>query len=435
MHIFSSFQTPKKPIVNRFFWRKAITLLPLLLIMPAVSLAETSLTLSEAIQLSFANHSELRAFSYRRAAADGMAQQARVGSRPQLDLSVEDALGSGDYSGADSLQSTLSISWVLEGDLLQQRGHSVDVQKRVISDEQAIKKLDVAAETARQFLTVVVYQQRKALAEAARAQAESVAKELSKRMDAGKSLLADKLRAEAELARADIALEDLDHEIRGAKRMLATQWNARQTDFDIASGSLAIAAEKLDYEALAQQLSSHPRVQKLLSQERVAQSEIALAKTEAQSRWQFSTGVRRFENTDDYALVAGFTVPLGGEQRNSGRIAALAAERDRYRADADAMQIVLEARLYVLLQEFQHAQHVVGALREQILPRLEKAQSEARNAYQLGRYSYQDWRGVQQELLATRSYLLDSQFKAQLTRVEIERLSGLPLLGSDEVNP
>tara|TARA_R110000772_G_scaffold267767_1_gene392554 strand:- start:9929 stop:11236 length:1308 start_codon:yes stop_codon:yes gene_type:complete len=435
MHVFSPFQTPEKPIVNRFFWRKAITLLPLLLIMPAVSLAETSLTLSEAIQRSFANHPELRAFSYRRAAADGMAQQARVGSRPQLDLSVEDALGSGDYSGADSLQSTLSISWVLEGDLLQQRGHSVDVQKQVISDEQAIKKLDVAAETARQFLTVVVYQQRKALAEAARAQAESVAKELSKRMDAGKSLLADKLRAEAELARADIALEDLDHEIRGAKRMLATQWNARQTDFDIASGSLAIAAEKLDYEALAQQLSSHPRVQKLLSQERVAQSEIALAKTEAQSRWQFSTGVRRFENTDDYALVAGFTVPLGGEQRNSGRIAALAAERDRYRADADAMQIVLEARLYVLLQEFQHAQHVVGALREQILPRLEKAQSEARNAYQLGRYSYQDWRGVQQELLATRSYLLDSQFKAQLTRVEIERLSGLPLLGSDEVNP
>tara|TARA_R110002167_G_scaffold51872_18_gene150090 strand:- start:1181 stop:2488 length:1308 start_codon:yes stop_codon:yes gene_type:complete len=435
MHIFSPFRTPEKPIMNRFFWRKAITLLPLLLIMPAVSLAETSLTLSEAIQRSFANHPELRAFSYRRAAADGMAQQARVGSRPQLDLSVEDALGSGDYSGADSLQSTLSISWVLEGDLLQRRGHSVDVQKRVISDEQAIKKLDVAAETARQFLTVVVYQQRKALAEAARAQAESVAKELSKRMDAGKSLLADKLRAEAELARADIALEDLDHEIRGAKRMLATQWNARQTDFDIASGSLAIAADKLNYEALAQQLSSHPRVRKLLSQERVAQSEIALAKTEARSRWQFSTGVRRFENTDDYALVAGFTVPLGGEQRNSGRIAALAAERDRYRADADAMQIVLEARLYVLLQEFQHAQHVVGALREQILPRLEKAQSEARNAYQLGRYSYQDWRGVQQELLATRSYLLDSQFKAQLTRVEIERLSGLPLLGSDEVNP
>ena len=195
MQVFSLFRTPEKPIMNRFFWRKAITLLPLLLIMPAVSLAETSLTLSEAIQRSFANHPELRAFSYRRAAADGMAQQARVGSRPQLDLSVEDALGSGDYSGADSLQSTLSISWILEDDLLEQRGRSADVQKQVISDEQAIKTLDVAAETARKFLTVVVYQQRKELAKAARVQAESVVKELSKRMDAGKSLLADKLRA------------------------------------------------------------------------------------------------------------------------------------------------------------------------------------------------------------------------------------------------
>jgi len=435
MHAFSPFRIPKKPIADRFFWRKPLFLIPLLMTMSTASVAEGSLTLNEAIQRSYANHPELHAFNYRRAAADGMAQQARVGSRPQLDLSVEDALGSGDYSGADSLQSTLSISWVLEGDLLQQRGRSADVKKQLISDELAIKKLDVAAETARQFLTVVVYQQRKELAAAARAQADSVVKELSKRMDAGKSLLADKLRAEAELARADISLEDLDHEIRGAKRMLATQWNARQTDFDTALGSLAIATEELNYEALAQQLSTHPRVRKLLSKERVAQSEIALAKTEAQSRWQFSTGVRRFENTDDYALVAGFSLPLGGEQRNRGRIAALAADRDRYRADADAVQIVLEARLYVLLQEFQHAQHVVGALREQIIPSLEQAQKEARNAYLLGRYSYQDWRGVQQELLATRSHLLDSQFKAQLTRVEIERLSGLPLLGTDEVNP
>jgi cobalt-zinc-cadmium efflux system outer membrane protein len=435
MHVFSSFRAPKKPIADRFFWRKVITLLPLLLLMPTVSLAETSLTLSEAIQRSYAKHPELQAFNYRRAAGDGMAQQARVGSRPQLGLSVEDGFGSGDYSGADSLQSTLSISWVLEGDLLQQRGRSADVQSQLISDEHAIKKLDVAAETARQFLTVVVYQQRKELAAAARAQAESVVKELSKRMAAGKSLLADTLRAEAELARAEITLEDLDHEIRGAKRMLATQWSARQPDFETASGSLAIATDRLNYEDLAQQLSAHPRVHKLLSQERLVQSEIALAETEAQSRWQFSTGVRRFENTDDFALVAGFTVPLGGEQRNRGRIAALAAERDAYRADADAVQLVLEARLFVLLQEFQHAQHVVGALRKQIIPTLEKAQSEARNAYQLGRYSYQDWRGVQQELLATRSHLLDSQFKAQLTRVEIERLSGLPLLGSDEVNP
>jgi cobalt-zinc-cadmium efflux system outer membrane protein len=426
---------PKKPIMDRFFWHKTLILIPLLLAMSTASAAEKSLTLNEAIQRSFAKHPELQAFSYRHAAADGMAQQARVGSRPQLGLSVEDGFGSGDYSGSDSLQSTLSISWVLEGDLLQQRGHSADVQKQVISDDQAIKKLDVAAETARQFLTVVVYQQRKELAEAARAQADSVVKELSKRMDAGKSLFADKLRAEAELARADIALEDLDHEIRGAKRMLATQWNAREPDFETASGSLAIATDRLNYEDLAQHLSSHPRVRKLLSQERVAQSEIALAKTEAQSRWQFSTGVRRFENTDDYALVAGFTVPLGGEQRNRGRIAVLAAERNAYRVDAGAVQIVLEARLYVLLQEFQHAQHVVGALREQIIPTLEQAQQEVQNAYQLGRYSYQDWRGVRQELLAARSHLLDSQFKAQLTRVEIERLTGLPLLGNDEENP
>ena len=107
-----------------------LILIPLLMAMSTASVAEKFLTLNEAIQRSFAKHPELHAFNYRRAAADGMAQQARVGSRPQLGLSVEDGFGSGDYSGADSLQSTLSISWVLEGDLLQQRGHSADVQKR-----------------------------------------------------------------------------------------------------------------------------------------------------------------------------------------------------------------------------------------------------------------------------------------------------------------
>lgn len=423
----------KKPTGNRFF-RLATQLLFFIMLCAVITVnaADDDLSLPEAIQRSLDEHPDLKSFQYRFNSADGNIQQAGQGSRPELALTLEDGLGTGKYSGSDNLQSTLSITWVVEGELLSQRTQTAGLQKQLILVDQQIKKLDVAAETAQRFLTLLVFQQRQALVREAKIQAQSLVDELSKRLEAGKSLLADKLRADVELAKTDIALEDISHEIKSAKRQLTALWNQRQTDFVAATGSLNLSDQLIDIDAMSEVLVRNPQVRRFLTQERVAQAEINLAKADARTRWQFSTGIRRFEDSDDYAFTAGISIPLGGQQRNQGQIRALQAKQGHYRANADALQIKLEAQLFVLAQEFQHAQHVAHALEEIIIPTLRVALKESQRAYQLGKHSYQEWRAIQQELLSTRSQLLDTQFKAHLNRVEIERLTGLAMTNYSE---
>ena len=420
----------KTPIIGRFF----VLLLSGLMLPLAAQANEPGLTLASAIERSFQAHPELGAFQYRRKIAEGNVMQAGVGTKPTLDLQIEDGYGSGQYPDAENLQTTLGISWVLEGELLDQRQHSARQGSTLLYIDYQITRLDVAAETGRRFMALLALQQQSALAEQALAMAQRTVKELRQREQAGKTSAVDSLRAKAAMARYALAVEDLEHEMRSQRRELAALWQRRGMS-EALLGDLAAPRVDIDFTALSTALNRNPYVERLLTQKRISQSELALAKAEAKSRWRISAGVRRFEATDDVALVAGLSIPLGGQSRSQGRFDSLQAEADLQAANAKALRLALEARLYVLVQEYQHARHVAESLRQDILPSLKLALSEAERGYQLGRHTYQEWAAVQREWLTAREDLLDSQLSAQLTYLEIERLTGAPTLLINEVTP
>ncbi|AKH68780.1 outer membrane protein [Spongiibacter sp. IMCC21906] len=435
MHNVSSSTPLKIPIYGRFFVAVCAPLLMYLVLSQGVHAAEPDLTLGAAIQRSFASHPDLQAFAYRRDIAQGNLRQSGVGTPPSLDMQVEDGFGSGDYADTQNLQSTLAIiSWVVEGDLLDTRQQSARQRLSLLDDDYRIKRLDVAAETGRRFMTLLGLQRKRELAAQVLEMAEDTASELGQRQRAGKTSAVDTLRAQAARARAELALEDYDHEIRSQGRKLAALWNERQFAESV-SGDLSTTQPTLDFNALRAALASNPAVARLLTQERMTQSEIALAKAEAKSRWRFSAGVRRYEASDDVGLVAGVSIPLGGERRARGQIEALKAEAALHAVNADNLRLELETRLFVLAQEYNHALHVAEALRDDIIPTLKQALVESRQSYLRGRHSYQEWAAVRNEWLSAKEDLLDSQLSAHLTYLEIERLTGLPTQLMKEVNP
>jgi cobalt-zinc-cadmium efflux system outer membrane protein len=125
-------------------------------------------------------------------------------------------------------------------------------------------------------------------------------------------------------------------------------------------------------------------------------------------------------------------LPLGGSNRNQGKISALNAEKSRFQQEAYATEIKLKTRLFILYQELQHFRHIGDALEQRIIPRLERALTETRKAYQLGKYSYLELSAIQQELLDARLALIDAGFASQLNTIEIERLTGQSLPASSE---
>jgi cobalt-zinc-cadmium efflux system outer membrane protein len=97
----------KKPTSDRFFvvLKRCSTLFTLTcftwvsIVSHAESTTSELLSFSTAIQRSTNHHPELRAYTYRMKSQQGYLTQAGVASVPEVGLTIEDALGSGEFNG------------------------------------------------------------------------------------------------------------------------------------------------------------------------------------------------------------------------------------------------------------------------------------------------------------------------------------------------
>lgn len=386
---------------------------------------DKAIGLNEAVARTLARNPELAAFGYQLRAQDGRVLQAGLAPNPELSFTVENALGTGEFSGTDAAEATLSIAWILERGVRQRRVDTAHAGVSLLAVEADIKRLDAAAETARWFFSCLSNQARMVNAKEAVRLAHETVKAVQKRVTAGKSPQAELARAQAELARMELKREDIEHELLSATRRLAAQWGETEPQFTRVSGDLMTLPDTASFEDLKTRISENPDIARFLSKQRVDEAELHLARAQRKPSWRVSAGVRRLEISDDEALVANITLPLALRNRNQGRIAEAQANLAQTNADADAARIRNETLLFVIYQELQHSMHRISTFRDDVIPRLEQALTDTRSAYELGRYSYFEWRTVQQDLLEARSSLVEASVDAHQKAIEIERLTGV----------
>jgi outer membrane protein, heavy metal efflux system len=413
----------KKPIGYRFY-----TVLLGFSLTCAVSAmqpkeAEMPLSLGDAVTLTLQHHPALQALISQERVLAGRIQQAGIGERPQVSLMVEDAMGTGQHSGVKSMQSTLSFAWLLQQEQLTSRVQATQSEADKLVTEMQIKALDLSALVAKKFVDILVKQQRLKLNNMGTAQAKAVVEALGKRVQAGSSSMVELQLAKAELLRRELAVEDVEHELKASYYQLASLWGKPTSTYQISGDLLALPAIPSVDRQLAL-LKQNPLLQRFANAQRIAQSQMELARIEAKPQWQFTAGIRRYEATDDYSLVAGVSIPWGDSNRNAGTIAALQAQHDVIANEQTALMQTLDAQLYVLLQEMVHSKHVIETVRLDIVPTLEVASAEAGKAFDKGQLSYSQWSNVQRELLSAQTQLLDAFESLHLQHIEIQRLTG-----------
>lgn len=423
------FFSNKKPTADRLMW----VLMCVSLGLQSYSASAETLNLDQAVRNAIKQHPSLTAYNYRLQGADGTIAQSRVGTRKSINFNVENALGTGNFNGLDSAETTLGVTWVLEGELLDAKEQRARENKSLIELQKDIKRLDIASNTASRFIAALIYQEKLKVAKRWEKDALNMYRHILRRVDAGKSPLADKYRARAELSLSELKLEDVEHEIETAYVQLSALWGSSTPSFNYLAGDAANVGSLPGFSTLKAQLENNPDLDIFLTQERIAQSEINLAKAESKNRWQFNTGVRHFAATDDVGFVAGFNIPLGAKKRSKGKIAALNASVSAYQNDAMALRIQLEAELFKLYQAYKHARHEIDTLSNKTIPDIERALLETQKAYDLGRSGFQEWTLIQKELLENKLRLLEAYYSAHINRIEIERLSGTSITALVEV--
>ena len=384
-----------------------------------------TISLNEAVVKTMVRNPELVAFGHQIQAQDGRVLQAGLAPNPELSFTVENALGTGEFKGFDSAESTLSIAWVLERGVRQRRLDTARAGVSLLTVEADIMRLDAAAETARLFFSCLSNQARMVSAREAVQLAQDTVNAIQRRVKAGKSPQADLSRAQAELARMKLNQEDIEHELLSASRRLAAQWGETEPGFTRVSGNLLTLPNTESFATLKARIDQNPDFARFLSKQRLGEAEVRLAEAQRKPNWRVSAGVRRLESFNDEALVANITIPLTLRNKNQGGIAEARAKLAQTEADAIAGRIRIETSLFVIYQELQHSLHRAKTFRDEVIPRIEQAMSDTRSAYERGRYSYLEWRSVQEDLLTARSALVAASVDAHLNVIEIERITGV----------
>lgn len=382
-------------------------------------------TLANAIRRSLSHHPTLNGFVFELKAQDARLAEARLPSGFQADVLIEDAAGSGERRGVSAAQTTLSLSHLIElGGKREGRVAVAEATRQRLRTEQAARQLDVVAEVARRFVVVLNGQERVRIARDGVDIARRSLSAVQLRVAAARAPDAEQIRAEVGVVESELVLEDAEHELVTARHQLAAAIGEDEVHFGTAVGELLDFPLIATFGELRAKLEASPDFLRFADEERVREAQLRLAQMRRRADIRGTVGLRRYEQGNDVAVVAGISVPLYSAGRAQAQIDAMRAERDHLQSDRDSVFLRTQAELFRAHQELIHASEVAGVVRDQLVPRLERALEQTEYAYEQGRYSYLQWSVAQQELLDARRRLIETATDFHTLQIEIERLTG-----------
>jgi cobalt-zinc-cadmium efflux system outer membrane protein len=211
-----------------------------------------------------------------------------------------------------------------------------------------------------------------------------------------------------------------------AQAALAAQWGAPQERPTVALALLDVP-EPAPSQALAAAVTTTPDLERFATEERLADARVELARAQAATDWRWQVGVRRLQESQDQALVAGVSLPIGQARRAEPEIRERRADVARVQATAVARRIELE-RLVIAESERLHAlRQQVLAISDVQLPRAREARDLTERGYRIGRFPYRELALASEQLIALELARLDAASQYHLTRIEVERLTGARL--------
>jgi cobalt-zinc-cadmium efflux system outer membrane protein len=407
------------------FYRAATIAAVFVLSASAGAQVPSPLTLDTAFERVLSKHPQLKLFQYSQHALEAELDTARQSPPLSVDAELENAGGTDTASGLDRAEMTLSLASVLErGGKRDARAAVAQVRIDTVVPEREIARLDLLAEVARRYLDVLAAQTLEGIAIDEVSQRERAVEAAKQRTEAGASPDSVRLAAVASAARARLQRDRTRAELLAAKQRLSSLWGERAPSFERVTGDLLGVPALMSFEKLAARLDQSPELTRFADERRLREARLQLARTARSSDFEWRIGVRRLEDTDDWAAVAGISIPIGTRNRAAPGLRAAQAEL----AALDLEKQVEELTLFTTLVEA-NAQLTTSAAEvamsgQEVLPALQQAESAAERAYRAGALSYLEWAQVQSDRTEARREQVSAALQAHRALIEIQRLTG-----------
>ena len=385
----------------------------------------SSVTLEDAVKRTLAFSPQMASFDFKALSLDGEAQTAALNPGYTLGFELEDILGTGEVSGIKEAEATLTLSSVIElGDKVNARLATVDAKRSLVAAEKRAASLDILGEVNRRYINALTEEANLVLAKQGLELAQYAYHAVKQRVEAGATAEFEQHRAEAALSQARMDVLLVEKRVIQANTHLAMMWGDTSPSFVNVTGDFFSTPDTQTREDLIQVMASSPFLETYADQFRITEANLRLIQANNQFDVSWSAGIRRMQGIDETALVAAVSVPLFQKSRNQGQYNALKAQFDTIEQERLAARQTLLSQINMLFYGRDQAILETQALKQNIIPPLEKALEQVKQSYENGRFSYLEWMTIQQELLNKRYALIQATSRVHLRNADIESLTG-----------
>lgn len=422
----------------------ATSILPVFAAAPAIiepdlsansSSSVVMLTLPATLEHALQTSPELSAYAAEtHARAAEISQTARF-INPELTVEVANVVGSGAYSGFDAAETTLQLSQQIElGNKRQLRRGLAELEHDRALRDLEVARVAVQASIARHFWILLGAQERLKLADEQLALATQTLAVVEEKIAAGRAASVEKYRFQSALAEARLSREKAVLTLTAARQSLADNLGLEAAALGGVVGDLSRLPLLPAYAGIQAQLGKSPEIARRQLESEAKRRDLALARANRIVDPTLALGLRHDNESDDNALIFGFSLPLPLFDRNQGNVQA--ANHRLAAAQAQEVSGLIQSRagLTESWQSLAASTTEAQVLREQIIPSAQQTYEAASYGYQSGKFGVLEVRDAQRNLVEVRGRYLDVLLTAQLAALELQHLLGqAPLSGSDQL--
>lgn len=402
------------------------------------SALKTSISLQQAINLTLQKNPQLAAYPFYLRQADADALQANITPSPRLNLNADNILGSGDKSGLDEAEITLSLSQTIElGGKRQSRYQYASGKQQQLQLEYDLTRLDVLAETSRRYYQLLALQAKGGLLEQSIERERQALLVIKQRARAGAVAQADVANMALQLANSEAQQDRNQRNQQQARLRLSHMWLAK-VEFAQVRGTLnhlpdlpaeAELKAKIDNGISGSQDGAIlPDLRYQLALQRLADQQLRLAKANGQADLRVQAGIRQFEASNDQAFTLGISMPLAFENPNRGRIARAQIQQQLSRQQTEIKRQQLVLALTRIQQQLSANTEATTNLTERQIPLAEQLLDASGKAYRQGRYSVLEWIDAQNQYFQLQQQLIDTRLTVFSQILELERVLGMGIV-------
>lgn len=394
------------------------------------------ITLDAAIRRVLTNSPDLSAAAEAVRAREGDARQASLWPNPELIGEAENFGGTGDQQSFETAEYTVSFAQPIDvSGKIRRRSTAADYERRLSGWDYETTRLDLITSTRKAYADLVAAQRNVELTKELARLAGDLAAAVGARVQAGKVSPVEATRVEVVKSAARAEALRAEQELSTARAALAALWGDAGSPVGWATEESQADAGMPPSSILEPLLAGAPEAARWSDEIALREAEFDLARATAFPDVTASLGARRFAENDDYAFVAGLSVPLPVFDRNQGAIAAATSRRTEAERRRAAFLARQRADFQAAYDAVRRAEISVRSLEDRIIPSAQSVFTATTTGYQAGKFSLIDLLDAQRTLFEAQ--VQDVEARAALTkaRADLERLIARPVEAAQSSMP